>query len=92
MNLSKAKKATHSAQPKIRLQLEKANKKMPELTINRLQDEYRRIEGGPEKKEVWDMFLSCQFDKLRRDVAKNQFASQNEKKNSTSKNKCKTIP
>ncbi len=27
------------------------------------------------------MALRCQFDKLRRDVAKNQFLAQNEKKN-----------
>lgn len=37
------------------------------------------------------MVLSCQYDKLRRDVAKNQFASQNEKKNANKKNKCETI-
>ena len=36
------------------------------------------------------MFLSCQYDKLRRDVSKNQFASQNEKKGNK-KGKCETI-
>ena len=51
---------------------------MPEITYASLEEEYKRIEGCVEnKKEVWDMVLSCQYDKLRRDVAKNQFASQN---------------
>jgi hypothetical protein len=39
------------------------------------------------------MCLGSQFDKLRRDVAKNQFAVQNEKtkKMSPTKDNCKTI-
>jgi hypothetical protein len=39
-----------------------------------------------------EMALRHQFDKLRRDVAKNQFASLNEKKNKEKrKGKCQTI-
>ncbi len=37
------------------------------------------------------MVLSSQYDKLRRDVAKNQFASQNQKKSNNKNNKCETI-
>jgi hypothetical protein len=89
MNLQKENKFKINVQPKIKLKLEKGCKKIPELTFARLEEEYKKIEGLiDDKREAWDMVLSCQYDKLRRDVAKNQFASQNEKKNANKKPKC----
>lgn len=62
-------------------QRKRESKKLGEVTFQMIEQEYKKLEGKLTDQLEDGMALRCQFDKLRRDVAKNQFLAQNEKKN-----------
>lgn len=66
----------------------KSSKKLSELTFEKIEEAYKYVEGKQDSSENDnEMALRYQFDQLRRDVSKNQFLTQAEKKNSVQKRK-----